>query len=85
MSVWSVPSLSRCIVRFRVGGQWVEAIVGPAGRIVDDVLANPVQGHVVADDVFEVVALPDITNASVFPHPFRYTDFEPANDGPDRF
>ena len=85
MSVWSVPSLSPCIVRFRVGGQRVEAIIGPSGRIVDDVLTNPVQGHVVADDMFEVIALPDVADPCVFPHPFRYTDFEPANDGPDRF
>src|SRR5690554_5704107 len=37
----------------------VPPIYFPFGRIVYDVLANPVQGCFVANDVFVIIALPD--------------------------
>ena len=49
------------------------------------ILADEIQGGVVADDVFIIIALPDIVNRCVLPHPFGYADFKTADYGTDRF
>ena len=68
-------------IEFRLG---IFPVQHPGRRIVHDVLTDSIQRFVVADDRFIIIALPHVADAGVFPHPFRHTDFEPANDGPDR-
>jgi len=48
-----------CFFGFRFHCQWIFPIEFPSRRIVMNVLTNALQRFVIADDVFEIVALPD--------------------------
>jgi len=62
---------------------WVFLVVGPAGRVVMDVLTDGVQFSFVANDAFVVVTLPD-AEAWAVPDAIdaaRCYGFEVADDG----
>gem|GEM_PF-5818962 len=74
-----------CDLRLGGGRSGVFAVERPTDGVGRDAVADAVQGIVVADDVFEIGALPDGANHAVFPHDFRHADFETAHDGTDGF
>jgi hypothetical protein len=53
----------------------------PILGIIANILADAVQFVGVADDVFVIIALPNILDVGILMHPFGYPDFKPANDG----
>ena len=53
----------------------------PISGIVADILPDAVQFVGVADDMFVIIALPNILDVGILMHPFGYPDFKPANDG----
>jgi hypothetical protein len=53
----------------------------PISGIIANILADAVQFVGVADDVFVIIALPNILDVGILTHPFGYPDFKPANDG----
>ena len=73
MPLWSI--MPRRILR----------VFSPAGRVVHNVLADAVQGGLVADDMFIIIALPHIPNVHIGPDPFGDANFEPAHDGTNGF
>lgn len=52
----------------------------PVFRIVPDILTNAFIGLGIADDVFVVVGLPNITDFGMLSEPFGKTHFKTAND-----
>ncbi len=60
------------------------AILGPPRGIVRDILADALQGAIVANDVFVIIALPHVMNIRIRPHPFGHADFESPHDRPNR-
>jgi len=73
-------------LRFGIDGRRVLTIHGPARRVIQDVLADPIQGVLIADDVFVVVALPD-RRAGSTPRgvdALRRRGLEPRDEGSQR-
>jgi len=68
-------------IGFRLG---IFPVQRPGRRIVQDVLTDTIQRFFAAEARFIFIAVPHVADAGGCPHPFRHTDFEPANDGPDR-
>jgi hypothetical protein len=70
-----IPTLGRKI--FRRNHLRFPPILG----IIANILPDAVQFVGVADDVFVIIALPNILDVGILTHPFGYPDFKPANDG----
>ena len=63
----------------------IQRIQIPVSRIIADIFPDAVQFMIVADDVFPVIALPDVMDICVLTHPFRDADFETTKDGTNGF
>ena len=57
----------------------------PRCRIIADVFPDSVQFRLVTNDVFPIIALPDLMHEGMLPHPFRNPDFKPTNNRTDGF
>ena len=56
----------------------IKFIVSPFGRIVYDVFGNSLVRLFASNDMFVVVALPNVLNVGVLPHPFGNANFKTA-------
>ena len=64
-------------------GHCVLLVRFPISWVIDDVLANSVQGLLVTNDVIVIVALPYVEDIGILSAPFRYANLEAAKDRTD--